>query len=757
MKKIALLSKFLVLLFLASVTAMGQYTGSNPNVAVDKSVLATDSTVGLEPRLAVDDNELTFASIPGAAPAWIRVDLGGGYIVDGDEIVLPTASVTPLSFTFEVSANGSAWTVAGGDVISSAGTHSYDVVPTETMVYARINMAAKDDPAQFAEIRVFGEVVPPPYAALALSASSVGETGFTANWEENEDAEGYAIQVAYDENYSDRVTGYHNLDVGDNLNYPVTGLSPGQNYYYRVRCYNYAGTSGFGNTIEVYVGKEAQDISFGELDSMIYGDAALELTATASSGLPVSFESSDESIATVSGTTLTIAGAGSVDITATQEGDAQYNAADPVVQSLVVGTKELTVVGAAAVNKVYDSNTDAAINGASLDGVVGTDAVSLTQAATGTFAQAGVGTAIAVSTDMGLGGADADNYTLPQQPAGLQADITARELTVSGIVVANKQYDGNTDASISGATLDGVVGSEDVTLEGATTGTFAQKDVGTDIAVSTAMTIGGADVANYTFVGPTGLMANITLVALVITADDKTREACVENPEFTFSYTGFIDGEDASSLDSEPDVSCAAGIDSPGGTYDIVVSGGSSANYGLSYVKGTLTVNPDEIAPVLQVKNISVTLNENDYAEITPEDVIVEASDNCSIVETILSKSTFGKNDIGDVSVVVLVKDAANNSANEIAVVTVIGANSIELESGLKARIYPNPTSGRLNLELGIAVEELKVMDITGKVIINKAFPEMNETIDLSEHNNGIYLIQLRSGDNVSFQKVIKK
>ena len=64
--------------------------------------------------------------------------------------------------------------------------------------------------------------------------------------------------------------------------------------------------------------KATQTISFGELESKTYGDADFNITATASSGLNVSFTSLDESVATVTGNTVTIVGAGTTMIMASQ-------------------------------------------------------------------------------------------------------------------------------------------------------------------------------------------------------------------------------------------------------------------------------------------------------------------------------------------------------------------------------------------------------------------------------------------------------
>jgi len=70
------------------------------------------------------------------------------------------------------------------------------------------------------------------------------------------------------------------------------------------------------------------------------------LNASASSGLAVSFASSNPAVATVSGGTLTVVGLGTTTITASQTGDTNYNAASPVPQTLtVVRANPLAVVG----------------------------------------------------------------------------------------------------------------------------------------------------------------------------------------------------------------------------------------------------------------------------------------------------------------------------------------------------------------------------------------------------------------------------
>ena len=79
-----------------------------------------------------------------------------------------------------------------------------------------------------------------------------------------------------------------------------------------------------------------QTITFGTLAVKTYGDAPFSLTATADSGLTVSYASSDPTVASVSGSTVTILKAGTTTITASQSGDGNHNAATQVAQALTV-------------------------------------------------------------------------------------------------------------------------------------------------------------------------------------------------------------------------------------------------------------------------------------------------------------------------------------------------------------------------------------------------------------------------------------
>ena len=145
---------------------------------------------------------------------------------------------------------------------------AYDVeglVPA-TNYYARVRaFDAEDNFSSWVNCTTFpittntaGDV-DPPSAPVALSASAVTYLGFTANWDLSTDSgagatgvAGYKLDVAYDEDFTQYVTNFRNIDVGNVSHYPVTTGDWDTTYYYRVRAYDGAeNESDDSNTVTV--------------------------------------------------------------------------------------------------------------------------------------------------------------------------------------------------------------------------------------------------------------------------------------------------------------------------------------------------------------------------------------------------------------------------------------------------------------------------------------------------------------------------
>ena len=92
--------------------------------------------------------------------------------------------------------------------------------------------------------------------------------------------------------------------------------------------------------------QQQQTITWSQvIPALTAGDADLNLTASASSGLAVSYVSSDETVVKiVNSTYLQVVGSGTATITATQPGGGQYAAATPVLKTATVSKANQTIV-----------------------------------------------------------------------------------------------------------------------------------------------------------------------------------------------------------------------------------------------------------------------------------------------------------------------------------------------------------------------------------------------------------------------------
>ncbi len=147
---------------------------------------------------------------------------------------------------------------------------------------------------------------------------------------------------------ADSLDSFYCVYNGTGTSVSVSGLMPATDYVAYVFDYNGSDAAELyvTDTTANYVfftTKDVQTITFDALTEVTYGDTDFDLTATASSGLDVTYTSSDETVASVNGATVTLVGAGEATITASQAGDDNYVSAEDVTQSLTVNKADQTI------------------------------------------------------------------------------------------------------------------------------------------------------------------------------------------------------------------------------------------------------------------------------------------------------------------------------------------------------------------------------------------------------------------------------
>ena len=282
-------------------------------------------------------------------------------------------------------------------------------------------------------------------------------------------------------------------------------------------------------------------------------------------------------------------------------------------KTFTIQRKSVKVTGGiTASNKVYDGTTTATVDcgAATISGTLGGDKLTVS-GVTGTFDNKNVGTGKTVKlsyTNAMLGGSGALNYKLASSgnQSSATADITKRTVTVSGVKVSSKTYDGTKTAtvSLSNVVLNGKADGDDLTVSGITA-TFDNKNAATGrtatLSYSKAM-LGGSDALNYQLASSgnqSSAKADILQKTLYVTANSKTINYGDAPSNNGVTYSGFISTEGTSvlegtlkyaynSLSNGTGSSYKAG--SPAGSYYIIPSGQSAANYNIIYRIGVLTV-----------------------------------------------------------------------------------------------------------------------------------------------------------------------
>lgn len=169
----------------------------------------------------------------GSAPGIITVNGSANYEVSADNstfqgsVTIPYASATLANTSIYARLKAG---LASGNYDSELITNSGGGAPSVTVTCS-------------------GSVTFGPQAPVALPATQISTSGFTANWNASASATGYLLDVANDLGFLNPVAGYSSLDVSNVILYPVAGLTDNKPYYYRVRAYNSNAESDNSNVI----------------------------------------------------------------------------------------------------------------------------------------------------------------------------------------------------------------------------------------------------------------------------------------------------------------------------------------------------------------------------------------------------------------------------------------------------------------------------------------------------------------------------
>ncbi|HWX53658.1 MAG TPA: carboxypeptidase regulatory-like domain-containing protein [Verrucomicrobiae bacterium] len=212
----------------------------------------------------------------------------------------------------------------------------------------------------------------------------------------------------------------------------------------------FAGDSGFtasSGTAALTVTKIDQTITFGALSNATFGDADFSVSATASSGLTVTFAASGN--CSVTGSTVHITGAGSCTITASQPGDSNYNAATDVPQSFSIAKANQTITFGALGNATF-GDADFSVSASASSGLTVTFAASGNCSVTGSTVHiTGAGSCTITASQPG------DSNYNPATDVPQSFSIAKANQTITFGALGNATF-GDADFSVSATATSGL-------------------------------------------------------------------------------------------------------------------------------------------------------------------------------------------------------------------------------------------------------------------------------------------------------------
>lgn len=118
------------------------------------------------------------------------------------------------------------------------------------------------------------------------------------------------------------------------------------------------------------------------------------------------------------------------------------------------------------------------------------------------------------------------------------------------------------------------------------------------------------------------------------------------------------------------------------------------------------------------------------------------------------TNQTYNPTSTGNFAVEISATGCTDTSACEAITVLNIGENGF----GGNINIYPNPSKGNINIDLGQnKAVTIKLVSVEGKEVFEENLNDNFITLDISSYPQGIYILQISDGENESFHRIIKK
>jgi hypothetical protein len=484
------------------------------------------------------------------------------------------------------------------------------------------------------------------------------------------------------------------------------------------------------------VSKAPQTITFGALTNKTYGDAQFLLSATATSGLNVSYQSNNTAVATVSNNIITIVGAGTANITASQSGNNNYAAASNVVQTITVSKANQSIVFGAIPNKTYSDSffvlPEKASSGLKIS--YQSDNTAVVTISGDTAKIVGVGAANITASQSGN-----NNYVAASNVVQALTVSKANQSIAFG-AIPNKTY---SDYFF-------------VLPEKATSGLkISYKSDNTSVATISGdtVTIVGVGTANITAsqAGNTNYTAAADIVQTLTVSKANQSIAFEAIPNKTYGDSFFTLPEKATSglkISYKSDNSSVVTISGDTakilgvGTANITASQSGNSNYfAASDVTHLLTVN--KVTPVITWSNPS-DITSGSLLSATQLNATANVAGTFTYTPAIGAKLEAGNNQQLSVSFTPTDTTIYNTTKASVSI-NVKSVTGISETKGTSITVYPNPASTGISVIAPTPFASIEIRNLNGQTVVcTQTLEQTAAFINIENLANGEYILVIK-------------
>lgn len=252
---------------------------------------------------------------------------------------------------------------------------------------------------------------------------------------------------------------------------------------------------------------------------------------------------------------------------------------------------------------------------------------------------------------------DITRYDAMEQ--NVKPTVTPKPLTVTSVVATNRSYNGTNQVQITGVTLDGKVGSDDVSvntagLAGTVNGTNAGKYTAVTLPV---LTLTGTAAGKYTLTQPSAAVNTNVTISKAPALTPKSGNLAVSNKQantYTYSLGALL-----------PDVPKGMSLGSPAVTYALgTVSLGSYYTRGAVIDGETLTLPIQKVdsEDAKEIGTVTVIIHSGNYEDMTGTLHVRSVNQILPVGAPVLSADsiTYGQS-IGAITLSGTMRDTVNN------------------------------------------------------------------------------------------------